>query len=197
MFQRGKLSFRFLSAGMSFLRAWLRLSGHDGRLSRSSFRRWSFSAVRTSTAGAGLGRFLMALAPWVAGLDDFASWIRRVIDDSAVNWFANARSNAQTSRGHARSGRQRRAASHGFVVEDHRIEFPDPARHFLDFSFEMVWTPDVFEYGEYNYDFRQGDGVLVWRYDKHPGHPDIGDTHVHLGPDERPSPCGRLTSMMW
>jgi hypothetical protein len=132
----------------------------------------------------------MALAHWVGGLDDYSVWIRTVIDGSGgvlvrpPSGNPNFEDTPVVEIGDAEC--------FGFVVEDHRILFYEPGTPFLDFSFEVTLTPDGFEYGEYNYDFRQADGVAIWRYDKHPGHPDVGGTHLHWGPREALAPSGEV-----
>jgi hypothetical protein len=128
----------------------------------------------------------MALAHWVRDLDDYAKWIRDVIDRSGGELVRPQTGNPSFEDTPVLEVGG--VECFGFVVEDHRVVFYDPAPHVLDFFFDVTLTPDGFEYGEYGYNFRRADGLRVWRYDRHPGHPEVGETHMHSGPNERLCP---------
>ena len=124
------------------------------------------------------------IAHWVDSLEQYATWIRGVIESSGgelvsplsgVPYLLDAP--LQMTLGGAEIP--------AYVMPGHRLRFPDGST--LDFWLEIARTTDGFEYGQYGYDYRGEDRVLIWRYDKHPGHEDVGETHVHVGGERRTS----------
>jgi hypothetical protein len=123
----------------------------------------------------------VVLAPWVASLEDYCAWLRGLIDGSGGHLtvppngephFENA--GIQVTVGDAEIV--------GLIVRNHEITFFDDVPHILRFHFEVFDLPDgTFEYGICKYHFYSADDPLIWRYDRHDGHPELGDWHVHLG----------------
>ncbi len=70
-------------------------------------------------------------------------------------------------------------------IQRQRLHFPDGSY----LSFALAVNDDL-EAIDYSFHYALANDEIVWRYDKHLGHEDEdgGDTHVHLGPDERRRP---------
>jgi hypothetical protein len=112
---------------------------------------------------------------WAKSLDDYASWVENVIDQSGASlemgWI------------HASELAPGLDEIVGLMYERQRLVFFD--RTVLRFDF-IVAAPDP-PLVEYHFDYREASGRLIWRLDKHGGHElEVGGlTHVHYDPDDK------------
>src|SRR6266498_3110118 len=136
----------------------------------------------------------MVVAPWVRGLDGYCAWIRGVIDSAGELQFP------LTGNPHFEDGPLRVTAGGVeipmLVVQSHRLLFHGRTDYVLDFSFKVSETPNGFEYDQHSERYRlaTSGGQQVWRYENHPGHPDIAGNlwHMHGGPYGHRAPCDEV-----
>ncbi len=136
---------------------------------------------------------------WIQSLEDYRDWMDEVlacfgesVDPDQFYWDIGGL--AVDS-----EGREIRI----MAIPAHRITFWSLPGLVLDFELVVheIQHEDGFvdiEHAKYSYHL-SGDGVpIYWRYDMHPGHPELGPWHCHEGSDDNrvPSPDMDLQMVM-
>lgn len=112
---------------------------------------------------------------WVRDLDDYWTWIERVIDECGGHPDDYLAVNTVEYEGRPTT----------VLLPTQRILFWDDGSVLT----VRLTVNEHLEADFYNFDYRTSDGTLVARLDKHVGHEDIGATHIHFSDDDDPEPA--------
>ncbi len=121
---------------------------------------------------------------WVHDLIDYWRWLEGVVDQSG-GWLDEDYLGVDLVVETDVDPLSPSARPLALSVDRHRMRFPDGSY----LSFELSVREDL-EQIDYSFHYARMDDMLVWRFDKHPGHEqeDGSDTHVHLGPQDKREP---------
>ena len=131
----------------------------------------------------------MAVPNFVATLDDYCWWIKGVVESSGGRLFVPPDGEVDFQEAPLRTTLSG-VDIPGVVVDTHHLVFWDQVPHMLEFDFDVSWQPDgTLEYGQAHYHFRSQHRDLIWRYDKHEGHAELGEWHKHVDHEDNRVMC--------
>ena len=121
----------------------------------------------------------MTFPHWVTTADGYLRWLEGVIDGSGAVVPHNYVLAEEAEAFEKLEG----GYSHTVIVDEHQLVFPGTGtllfRIILEEHLNVDEEPVDVQQAEYGYHFRTDRQTMVWRYDKHEGHRDIGLCHRH------------------